>query len=113
MDAPMTKADLLAESADLVKVARWRELALLRGRMNAADAAHKKAVAIVKDGAPPAGDLAALRAEIAIMDARLTAAVEACATRLDEIENSPPRSWSFDVIRDPAGNIAEIVANPV
>lgn len=93
---------------------------LLIPRLRAVDAAQSNLaaeVATVKDAPEVAGasaeELAALKARLAIFEAKLTAEVESCSRRLDIIENSPPRAWQFDVIRDDAGQISGVVANPV
>lgn len=106
----MDKSQLIADGAASLALARKREMALLRGRVEAADAARVKLQKAVASASQE--DIAALRGEVATIEAKLTAEIEACVRRLDQLENAPARSWRFTVVRDDAGAIAEVVANP-
>src|SRR5687767_14535344 len=105
----MDKSQLMADGAATLALARKREMVLLRGRVEAADAARVKLRKATANASQE--DLAAVRGEVAVIEARLTAEIEACVRRLDQLENAPARSWKFSVVRDNAGAIAEVIAN--
>ena len=81
-----------------------------RASLAAADGAHAALKAATS--ATPA-DLAAMTDQISRLKGEVAAAMAELAQLADQVDKvKAPRSWSFQVIRDHDGRIAELVARP-